>query len=292
MRNQIERDLHMIEEGQLYSELYLERKEPSEDSQIFRSRLGYYLDTKINSKYQSQIASEFRLRKGVPINSNSMPMGMFYRFEEFLVGCTLVQALDLITISGRTLRENSFREINQFGKFIEDIFCEENLLYKLDKKFGVHPLIDTEFQHAKDATLSALNDSKYVSAKHEFERCYDFISATDPDYKLAVRSVFECAEIIVKDALKSQNLSKYVIEKELSKRIFPIYSGDEVSASVSKLMLVQFVGWVEACHYYRHGQPTDVPLKPPIEIAIHLISAGAANIRWLLDVLPKIENGA
>lgn len=279
----------MKEDGQLYSELYLDQKGPSDDSEVFRARLGYYLDTKMESQYKSQIANAYKLRKGVNINSDSLPMGLVYRFEEFLTKCTVVQALDLITISGKTLHENRYRETNQYGKFIKEVFREENLQYKLDASFGVHPLIDIEFQHAKEATLKALNEPKYSTARHEFDRCYDFISATNPDYKLAIRSVFECAEIIVKDALKSQNLSKFVIEKILLEKLQLLYSNDETNKQASILIASQFSNWVEACHYYRHGQPTENPMQPSTEIAILLISSGASFIRWLLDILPRTE---
>lgn len=280
----------MLEEsqkGRLYSELYLARKEPASDSPTFRARVGYYIDSAIDSDLKYKIAQAFKFRKGVSIDFAGAYHGG-YDFETFLRRSDLRDALDLITIVARSLNNSIGKKY--FLDFVGKVFEQEHLQYKLDAKGGVHPLIDQEFQHNKDATLLALNGNPLRAARHEYLSCFDKLTAVDPDYKAAIRALFECAEIIVKDKLGTQNLGKYVLEKVLKPKLDLLYSGDDISAKVSTQQIAHAVGWTEACHYYRHGQPATAPIQPPAEIAINLISSGTSIIRWLIHVLQKMES--
>jgi len=39
--------------------------------------------------------------------------------------------------------------------------------------------------------------------------------------------------------------------------------------------------WIEAAHFYRHEPGMEEPAQPPLELAIELVSVGAAFIRRL-----------
>ena len=55
-------------------------------------------------------------------------------------------------------------------------------------------------------------------------------------------------------------------------------------------MLASFKDWIEACHFYRHEPGKPEIHQPPIELAIHLISVGAAFIRLLIELDGPEEN--
>jgi hypothetical protein len=63
------------------------------------------------------------------------------------------------------------------------------------------------------------------------------------------------------------------------------YSGDRVAAGAAAKLLASFKDWIEECHFYRHepGQPDEIA-QPPIELAVHLVSVGAAFLRLLIEL--------
>jgi len=47
-----------------------------------------------------------------------------------------------------------------------------------------------------------------------------------------------------------------------------------------------FLEWIDAAHFYRYEPGTDEPAQPPLELAIELVSIGAAFIRRLARLDP------
>lgn len=274
-------------EGQLYSEQYLTKKTPSTDSNAFRARVGYFLDTKISIRDQSEISDSLKLRTGISIDSSSL-YEFSYHFEDFFKREDISILLDLITISAQVIKRRNSIVFAQFKAHVDSVFLQENLQYKLDSIGGVHPLIDAEFQNNRESTLLCLNETRFQSARIAYEECFAAITDINPDYKRAIRNIFECAEIIFKDRMRSQNLSKYVVTKVFKDKVLALYL-DEMTKNVAVHQIEQFINWVEACHYYRHGQVDPAPNQPPSEIAILLISIGSSSIRWIIDIFDKME---
>ena len=231
------------------------------------------------------------MRKSIEID-HVVNLGVYYDFEKFLTGCTLPQALDHITIAGRVLRIcKDFKVMRELQNFVSEVFDQECLMFTVDHELGIHPLVDEEFQRSKGSAIVALEVSGNNAAKYEFERAFDFLTGENPDYKSAIRSVFEVAEILVKEALGTKNLSEHVLTVILKPKLEETCGGDDVSLNVHELIINQAVSWVNACHYYRHGQVTDGPYQPLAETAILLISNGSNFIRWFLDIRPRISAG-
>jgi hypothetical protein len=63
------------------------------------------------------------------------------------------------------------------------------------------------------------------------------------------------------------------------------YANDGTAAGAVAKLLASFKDWIEACHFYRHEPgKSDEIAQPPMELAIHLISVGAAFIRLLVEI--------
>jgi hypothetical protein len=69
------------------------------------------------------------------------------------------------------------------------------------------------------------------------------------------------------------------------KRLLPLiqkrYQADPTALRVGSKQLSSFLEWIDACHFYRHEPGTEEPSQAPTELAIELVSVGAAFIRRL-----------
>jgi len=110
------------------------------------------------------------------------------------------------------------------------------------------------------------------------------ISSAAPDGKTAIRNVFEAAEGLFR--LMFKNAPRLTADQ--AARLEPIiqkrYSSDGTASGAVTKLIASFKDWIDACQFYRHepGQPEIH--QPPIELAIHLISVGAAFIRLLMEL--------
>lgn len=270
--------------GQTYSSLYLEKKSPEIDSQRFRTRLGYYLDSELpyDSEIKYEIAKLIKLRTGIQVNSSSNGYSRTYYFEKFIKALSLEDMLDIITLLYRILPRQLKRA---YLDFVALALQQENLAYIVDEKCGVHPLIDSEYQKDKQVTIRGLEASRFESAYVAFQKSNDFLTATQPDFKNAIKSVFECAEVVFKTTFGTQNLAKHPIQRVMQPDLENIYSRDPTALIVAKRLSEALINWVDACHNYRHGQSEGLQApQPPNDIAITLISTGSSMIRWLLDI--------
>jgi hypothetical protein len=105
-----------------------------------------------------------------------------------------------------------------------------------------------------------------------------------PDGKAAVTGEFEAAEILfklmVKDT-KCQRLGSDEITKFLGPIFAAQYQKDEPATRSAHLLAGSFGKWVDAVHFQRHGQPVEEPYRLSLDLAIALLQAGMAWIRWL-----------
>ena len=63
-----------------------------------------------------------------------------------------------------------------------------------------------------------------------------------------------------------------------------IYKEQKPAIYVAHKQLNSLREWIDAAHFYRHEPGTEEPAQPPIEIAIELVSQGAAWLRWLVTM--------
>jgi hypothetical protein len=172
----------------------------------------------------------------------------------------------------------------EWMNFVERVFKEENLGYKLDSKCGVHYFVDEEFERNRFSALSGLMKPQYAGIRAAYEDAYRYMDSIPADSKAAVRAMFEAIEILVKQMVQTNNLNKYSVEKLLKDKCMPLYSDNEISQKVLSQMFDGFAQWVDAIHNYRHGQPNDEPVAPTEDMCIYILSSGSSFLRWLIGM--------
>lgn len=271
--------------GQLFTHVYLQGVPLLQDSENFRRRLGVYLDQN-HSQQKSQLVSYLRQETGLQVSRR----GLAYHLEDFLVEVELKYLLDLITLTWRCFQQENMKSYVQRGsafrwhQFVSRCFREEKLGYQLDVECGVHYFVDEEFERNRVATLSLLGTERYSGVRHSFEAAYTYLDSSPPDTKASVRSLFESVEILTKLMVNTSNLNQYAVKNMLKEKALTLYTMDEVAAKVVSGMFDSLATWVHSIHDYRHGQGQEEPVAPPIQLAVYIISSGAAFLRWLVEI--------
>lgn len=121
----------------------------------------------------------------------------------------------------------------------------------------------------------------------EFEVAHTALDQIPPDGKSAIRGAFDALEILFKLICGSSNVQRLgaiEIEKNLKPILQKFYSGNAPAWNSANLFINSFKEWTNAAHFYRHGQKSEEPTPPPIDLAIALTSSGATYLRWLADI--------
>jgi hypothetical protein len=279
--------------GQLFTHAYTERGAPVQDSEIFRRRLGSYVDSH-HSKDGPTIQQFLKLETGlkVPYFSNR---GGGRNFEEFLVDIPIGNLLNIITLLHRFLsdmHQKHLRERHHMGpnpaeawhSFVSRIFREENLGYTLDDECGVHFLVDEEFEHNRVTMLRSLDSPRYAGVRDAFEAAHRHLDIENQDTKAAVRSMFESLEILTRLMVDTKNLNAWVVEHSLKQLARDVYASDEIANAAMEKVFDGFAQWVDGLHHYRHGQGKPEPVSPSLGFAIYVVSSGASMLRLLVEI--------
>ncbi|MCA1458112.1 hypothetical protein I6F35_33810 [Bradyrhizobium sp. BRP22] len=262
--------------GKRFTHVYRERGKATTDSNKMRHRFGSLLDG-YGQKFEQFAEREL----GVPT-----PWSTSASWKTLLAKWDLDDLLDIPTVltdylkakGGEASARIVLREINR-------IFEEENVSYRVDTNGGVHFLHDHEFEVNARATLAGLGLPRYANSKDRFESGMTAINAAVPDGKTAIRNVFEAAEglfrLIVPKAHRLAGDQVVALEPLLQRK----YDGDKTAQAAAAKLLASFKDWIEACHFYRHeaGKPDEIH-QPSLELAVHLVSVGAAFIRLLVEL--------
>ena len=273
-----------MEEGIRFSLLYLERSTPARDSQRFRNRLAVYYRDNLNDYYKDNTRKVIELETGAKVPW----VVMDYSIPEFIMHSELRDVLDSITLIHRVLEVHVAVAV-RWKNFVERVFKEENLGYRLDSKCGVHYFVDEEFERNRFSTLSLLDNPQYAGIRAAYEDAYRHMNSDPIDTKAAVRSLFEAIEILVKQIVETKNLNKWIVENTLKERCLPLYTTDKIATKVISEMFDGFAMWVDALHNYRHGQPNEDPVAPTEDMAIYILSSGSAFLRWLIGMDSKLS---
>ncbi|RJQ75527.1 MAG: hypothetical protein C4519_15755 [Desulfobacteraceae bacterium] len=156
--------------------------------------------------------------------------------------------------------------------------------YFLDERCGVHHLVDQEFEHNRQSTLKCLENSRYGGVRSAFENAYSHFDSQPQDTKVAVRSIFEALEILTKLMAKTDKLNKSAVENMLEPLALRQCGTDETARRAVHKMFLGFAEWVDAIHFYRHGQGQSEPVAPSIDFAVYALSSGTGFLRWLLTI--------
>lgn len=280
-----------MQKGQRFSQLYLDKGRPVNDSERMRKRIGVYYYQNLNSD-TSKLVSLIEMETGAEI-----PRGMtYYSMKDFFMENKIRDVLDSITIIYKYLkaeRSKCFNKAEQWKDFISRVFKEENVGYQLDEECGVHFFIDEEFERNKSAVIAGLSESKQQAVLEAFEKSYSFLDQKIRDTASSIKSIFEAVEILYKHVVHAEGkdrLNSSGVRDKLKPLLLETLKDNSVAQTACGHMLDSLSNWIEAGHIYRHGQKTDIPLPPPLEFAVLYISQGAAYIRYLLPLAPTNEN--
>lgn len=121
----------------------------------------------------------------------------------------------------------------------------------------------------------------------EFESAHEKLSQVPPDTKDAIRAAFEAMEILTKLMVGSKKLKRLgsaEVEKYLKPMVKNAYTDDEVALNAANQFLSGLSDWINAAQIYRHGQEVEEPAEPPVDLAVAMVSTGAAYLRWLVKL--------
>lgn len=282
--------------GQLFTHMYLDRGQPSQDSEFFRKRLGGYIQSNLWKDHYN-LVQFIKTETGFSVPGTTVTSGVYYDFEKFLIATPIQYVLNAITLLWRfhweqhKIMQSVNREwkyvcprAQEWKEFVTRVFREENLGYSIDEQCGVHYLIDQEFEHNKATILRGLGFPRYLGVKAAFEAAHSYLDSTPPDTKASVRSMFESLEILTKLMIQTKNLNKWVVENTLKQLAQESFSTDDIATVTIGSAFDGFALWVDGLHNYRHGQGTTEPVAPSLSFTVYTISSGAAFLRWLIEL--------
>ena len=159
-------------QGQRFSQLYLERGAPGQDSVRMRRRIAALVRNFKPDGLMDVIETELGI--DVPVSYDHIG------WEDFFADAELRDVLDTVTLVAACMRNNDRKRGYHSGdavrsvRAVGDIFTEENLHYEVDDQGGVHLSVDQEFERNRASTLAGLGAPRYVNVAQNFEasHCY------------------------------------------------------------------------------------------------------------------------
>jgi hypothetical protein len=162
---------------------------------------------------------------------------------------------------------------------------EENVGYWIDEEGGVHYRPDEEFQRARISTVAGLQTARYGAVRDAFEDALGHLDRQDG--KGAIRSSFEAVETLAKlmaGDRKIARLGPSEVDRVLKPLAQNLYDTGTPERQAARAMLSSMSDWINAAQPYRHGQRTEEPAPPPLELSVAMVSAGAGYLRWLVEI--------
>ncbi len=255
--------------GRRFSQLYMTQGVLTRDSDRMRRRLAAIWPTQCGERVATLISK--RLGGDVRV------VGGRYAWSHYFQKAPLPDVLDAITFAAEASGSDNFLEQ------VATIFLEENVGYRVDQRGVVHFAVDAEYERSVQSIISGLDNPRYNNALKAFERIQIELDKEPPDGKLAVRAVFDAVEGLFRLMFpRAPRLASGEIEKHLMVLVKSRSKSDAEQRATAQ-WVASFKAWVEACHFYRHEQGQEEPHAPPLDLAVGLISAGAAFLRWLVS---------
>jgi hypothetical protein len=273
-----------LPQGKRFSQIYIERGEPKQDSPRFRKRLDAYFGQVLDSSHGFLIAQNIELNLGIKAVSIG-PYNAYFDNSAFFMNTELRDLLDSITIIYKFLiTRNSTTQAAMWLKFVQHVMTEENLGYQIDEKGVVHYFVDQEFERNRLSVLSGLGGQRYKGVLKEFEDSHQKLISRPQDTKGSVKAIFEANEIIFKLMLSAERLTSSNVKSKLTPVVKNIYEEDATATKAAEHLINAFCDWIDAGHMYRHGQGEEEPVQPPLAIAIEMVSIGSSYLRWLVEI--------
>ena len=269
--------------GKRFSFLYLERGKPVQDSERFRKRLSMFA-IKTLEDYQSRFYELTALELGVTIDQKSYEP----YFSAFFERSELRDLLDAITLIRHELVRRKRKDLaDRWVYFVERVFDEENLGYRVDDGGGVHYFIDEEFERSRVAALHCLANPKYAAVAAAFDDAHRNLDEDPADTKGAVRAVFEAMETLAKLMVEGNKISRLgpnAVERHIRPIVQGTYEDERVALDAANQLLTGLSDWINSAQLYRHGQKVKEPAEPPLGLTVAIVSSGATYLRWLVEL--------
>jgi hypothetical protein len=273
--------------GERFSQVYLATPELLPDSPRMRRRLGHLYGEFTLEGFGRALASEL----GVHVDEISSNYDNYW--PQWLEAANLRDVLDSVTVRYKNLKlpryDSTGSELPKARqKFLSEarrIFAEENVRYRIDDRGGVHFTVDGEFERTRIATLSRIGQARYAGVRELFEAAFTALDGNPPDGKGGIRHVFFAAESLFRLMYpNSPQLNSGEVAKQLKPLVDVVYNGQKPAIHVAQKQLSAFQHWIDGAHFYRHEPGTEEPAQPPLDLAIYVVSQGAAHIRWLAQL--------
>jgi hypothetical protein len=161
-------------EGQLFSRTYLEHGIPVRDSNRFRTRLVAYFHQKHSEKLYHELDKAIELELGVTVPSSHG----IADYTAYFLKAEVRDILDTVSLLARLLGEtgdNSGAEA--FITFVQRIFEEENLGYRIDAKGGVHYFVDEEFERNRVSAIASVTLPRYAAVAKSLESAFSALDS-------------------------------------------------------------------------------------------------------------------
>jgi hypothetical protein len=275
--------------GQRFSQVYIQRGEPTQDSKRMRRRLAATIKSdRFNPLSLRDFPALVPQKLGVEVQM--IPPYGAPDWVAFCRDCELKDLLDFVTLAYGYFGSST---ATRWCQEVRRIFEEENVHYTVDDRGGVHFKIDAEFEHNRAATIACLQDARYRNALNEFEGAMAALAKAPPDGKLAIRATFGAAEGLFRLMFPNSPRLTAQEAQRLEPLIQGLHAADGVARGARSKLLNSFKDWIDAAHFYRHEAGHEEPIQPPLTLAVQMVSVGASFIRWLgeLDGSTQQQSG-
>jgi hypothetical protein len=169
-----------------------------------------------------------------------------------------------------------------FITFVERVFRESKVAYRLDDHGGVHPFVDAAFTVELNELVRGFSDNDLDAARQHILDAEKALLPSDPDTRKAVRASFDAVENVFRLLFPECNrLNKHFVDRHLRPYVNSIYSTENYEISPMNEIVNSFIHWIAAGHPYRHEPGKAEITAPSMGFAIQFVSHGISYARWL-----------
>lgn len=274
-----------------FSQIYLARGEPTDDSARFRRRLWAFLNGLVNDwKQVMQLGDRIEVETGATIEKRPP----YYYLEPHFMSAPVRDVLDSISVVYRHLLEGDrkrgyfppYGEATKWHAHVMVAAAEENLAYRPDTSCVMRFHVDEQFSRERASTLAVLDDPGMANAKASFEQAHKHLD--EGDRHDAIWRVFMTAEALAKEICpQCRLLGTAMLKDHLKPACMTLLGGDQTEQKVWEGMFDGYSSWIDSLHSYRHAQRGPAPVQPSIELTIHVFATGSAFVRTLAVCLRR-----
>ncbi|WP_448173307.1 hypothetical protein [Rhizobacter fulvus] len=272
----------MATDHPLFIHRYLDRSVVGRDSPRFRVRVKTLFEhAVINLGFSDRIDSMLRMHAGIEVDRNhndGTPM-----WDWFFDRTPIANVLTALTLTHRYIARVRADEVQSFVAFVRKVLSDENLGYRMDDDGSFRFSVDEDFAAQRTATLKGLGHEELASAREHYEAA--FAAMNEPmDPRAAIREVFEAVEVVARViAPNYKNLNGAMIRSDLLAAAQATMPGDATQRDEAwPRVFRSFAEWVDAIHFYRHGQPAG--RNPTEDFAVFILSTGGGYLRLLCQI--------